>query len=116
MCCRKSSARASGTSRPTNPAGFPWAAKVSATSISVFSANALVYGLKIRERSRATAYCPCCERASVVPISFQSRMTRSVASTSSFPPSSARMGSAALVLLANASATERWLSAEPLDR
>jgi hypothetical protein len=47
-------------------------------------------------------------RSSVRGTSIQSRTTKSVASTSSRPPSLATSGSAATVLGGNASATVRW--------
>jgi hypothetical protein len=79
--------------------------------ISVLSGYPLVNALLMPDRSRARLYEPCCERASVPATSVQSRTTKSVASTSIRPASSARIGIAAIVLEGKASATERRWSA-----
>ena len=82
-------------------------AYVRLTSISLLSGYAFVSERLMPDRSRATAYVPCCERSTVPTTSVQSRTTKSVASTSMRPCSSATIGRAANVVAGNASTTVR---------
>ena len=104
---RSVKARPSGTIDDTIPPGRPVVANVRETSTSVFSGKLRVFGLYTPDRSRTTAYRPSFACCSVPTTSSQSRSTKSVASTSSRPPSSATSGSAATVLGGKLSVTVR---------
>ena len=111
MCWRSVNARPSGAMRLTMPPGFPAVANVSATSISEWVAYPFVCARSIHERSRATVYPACCERASVDDTFIQSRYATSVRSTSVRPFSSAITGSDATVLEGKLSSTLRRCAA-----